>query len=124
MLAVPADALVQRLYKILVGPRTNAGVHVGCDVRRIERAEGQREGHTPCKRLAARDCVAGDAVGGGREILAPRHHICSGDARRSAGWIAATVIRQLNTSAASKVSRSVRPQTEPADGAYRQHQDR
>jgi hypothetical protein len=52
-----------------------------------------------------------------------RHHVCSGDARRSAGWIAATVVRQLNTGAAGKVSRPVRSQTEPADGAYRQHQD-
>src|ERR1700738_777127 len=102
MLAVAAYALVQRLDKILVAPRTNAGVLVGCDVRRIERAEGQREGHTPCKRLAARGCVAGDAVGGAREIFAPRHHICSGDARRSAGWVAATGVRPLHTGAGGK----------------------
>src|ERR1700730_4699671 len=115
MLTVPADALVQRLDKILVAPRTNAGVLVGCDVRRVERAEGQREGHPPCKRLAARGCVAGDAVGGAREIFAPRHHVCSSDARRSAGWIAAKVVGQLNTGAAGKVRRPVRSQTEPAD---------
>jgi|GEM_PF-3625095 len=36
MLAVPADALVQRLDKILVAPRTNAGVLVGCDVRNTD----------------------------------------------------------------------------------------
>ena len=44
---------------------------------REQRLERQREGHTPCKRLAARSCVAGDAVGGAGEIFAPHHQIGS-----------------------------------------------
>ena len=84
---VPADALVQRLDKILVAPRTNAAVLVGCDVRRIERAEGQWEGQTLLQKAFPPGLCGGAAVGGAREIFAPRHH--SGDAMRSAGWIAA-----------------------------------
>jgi hypothetical protein len=70
--AVRKASRVQRRIELIRGPFADAGVSIGRDIRGIERAE--RRGHRASTReqLAARCCVAGDAVAGLREIFSAR----------------------------------------------------
>src|ERR1700738_3296743 len=121
MLTIFSDALMQGSYKILVAPSADATFFVGRDVRRIERTKGQLESAATRKRFPRRRCVAGDAIGGSRQILAARHRIGSGEKGRYASRVWPMIISQLDTCAAGKLGGIARMQHQPARCHRRDH---
>ena len=80
---VLADPLPHRPHELIVGVAANARRPVRRDVGRIHGSERQLEGATAGEGPAAGHGVAGDAVGGRGQILAPRHHAIRGVNERS-----------------------------------------
>src|SRR5882757_5859573 len=78
---MPADTTAHRTDKFCIAPSTESGFSIGRDVWRIDRAERQLERASTRKGPAARGGVAGDAVGGLRQIFAARE-------QRFARWLA------------------------------------
>src|ERR1700751_5797499 len=77
---MPADTKAHRTDKFCIAPSTKPGFSIGCDVWCIDRAERQLERASTRKGPAARGRVAGDAVGGLRQIFAARE-------QRFARWL-------------------------------------
>src|ERR1700719_4623705 len=78
---MPADTTAHRTDKFCIAPSTEPGFSIWRDVWRIDRAERQLERASTRKRPAAGGRVAGDAVGGLRQIFAARE-------QRFARWLA------------------------------------
>ena len=107
MHAVAPFAAAQGVEKIPIAVAADAGVFVGRDVGRVERAERQRKRQAAGIGGAARRGVADHAVGGSREIFAALDRIDIGEIFGNAGRIGLVVIRQCNRVAAGKRQRSL-----------------
>ena len=73
MFAMPADALVQCAHELVISPAADAGFLVGRDVRPVDGAERRGDRIAARKRLFLVHRMAGDAVGGGGQVLAAQY---------------------------------------------------
>ena len=105
--AIAPLAAAQGVEKILIAVIADAGVFVGRDVGRVERAERQRNRQAAGIVRAARRGVADQAIGGAREIFAALDLIGIGEILRNAGRIGLVVIRERNRAAAGERQRSL-----------------
>src|SRR5262249_1627148 len=99
---VLANAALDGVEEILVAVITDAGILVGCDVGRIERAEWQRESETPGILRTARRGVTDHAVSSLGEAFAPLDDVGLGEAGRNSGRIGLSIIGERNCRAAGK----------------------
>ncbi|MNJ71218.1 hypothetical protein D3C77_677350 [compost metagenome] len=70
MLAVTANAGLQRTDELVIGPCTDAGLRVRGNVGRKQRAERQLELNTTGEGLTARHGMASHTVGSARQVFA------------------------------------------------------
>ena len=115
---VLADAAPHGVEEILIAVIADAGVLVGCDVGRIERAERQWESETAGIRRAARRGMTDHAISSLGEIFAAFDDVGLGEAGRNAGRIGLVIVGKRNCRAASKRQRPAGEGTpcEDADG--------
>ncbi len=121
--AIAADAAMDRVEKILVAVIADAGLLVGRDVGRIQRAERQFEPEAAGIFLAVLGGVADHAIRGPRHISTALHKARLRESGRNAGGIGAAIIGERHLRAIREGKRTG-PAENPKSRDKRNHHDR